>query len=697
MFCIKNDFRPLLLGLQAAFGLCLILTTPSGVRGAENYGDIPEVVVEAYRPSLTVPSYEDATRQAHKVTGGAAVVDAENTKKGRASTLHDSLSMTPGVFVQPRQGSEEARLSIRGSGLQRTFHGRGIKLLQDGVPLNLADGGFDFQAVEPLSARYIEVFRGANALEYGAASLGGAINYVSRTGHDSSPFQARFEGGSFNYFRGQLSSGRVIGKTDYYGSVSEFYQTGFRDHARQNTQRFFGNVGYKLSPHVENRTTLTYVRTDSQLPGSLTNAEMKNRPEMANVPNAANNWKRDFNLFRVSNKTTFAKNQHRIDVNGFYSWKQLDHPIFVVIDQLSHDVGVSAKYSNSAEFMGRKNSLVAGVAPAMGLVRDRRFVNVSGARGTQTADSDQTSTNIDVYAENQHYVSPKVALALGAQVGYAIRKNEDNIPATMSDPDNSDEQTFSGFSPKVGFRYEINRQSQVFANVSRSFEPPSFGELVGNNISGGLVELNEQTATTYEVGVRGRQHHASWDLSLYHALVKDELLSLTDALGNPLGTVNTNKTIHRGIEAGLNLVVWRGLEKNQVVFQQAYTLNHFTFDNDPVFGDKTLAGIPKHFYRAELQVEHSTGFYGGPNVEWVPSKYPIDHENTFYADPYTLVGFKAGYKTRQGLSLFIDARNVADKTYAATTGVIANANGADSRQFLPGDGRSFFGGIEWNF
>jgi len=58
------------------------------------------------------------------------------------------------VFVQPRYGSEESRLSIRGSGLQRTFHGRGLKLLQDGVPLNLADGGFDFQAVEPLVSRY---------------------------------------------------------------------------------------------------------------------------------------------------------------------------------------------------------------------------------------------------------------------------------------------------------------------------------------------------------------------------------------------------------------------------------------------------------------------------------------------------------------------------------------------------------------
>ena len=35
-----------------------------------------------------------------------------------------------------------------------------------------------------------------------------------------------------------------------------------------------------------------------------------------------------------------------------------------------------------------------------------------------------------------------------------------------------------------------------------------------------------------------------------------------------------------------------------------------------------------------------------------------------------------------------------DERYAATTGVIENANGTDQRQFLPGDGRGVFTGLE---
>ena len=157
---------------------------------------LPETLISATRESLTSPTLETLRERIAKIPGGAEVIDAETYKKGRATTLKDALDYAPGVFIQSRFGAEESRLSIRGSGIQRTFHGRGIKLLQDGIPLNLADGGFDFQAVEPLSAKAVEVFRGANALEYGATTLGGAVNFLSRTGYDAPRFSALFEHGS---------------------------------------------------------------------------------------------------------------------------------------------------------------------------------------------------------------------------------------------------------------------------------------------------------------------------------------------------------------------------------------------------------------------------------------------------------------------------------------------------------------------
>ncbi|WP_199797868.1 TonB-dependent receptor plug domain-containing protein [Erythrobacter sp. KY5] len=53
-------------------------------------------------------------------------------------------------------------------------------ILRDGVPISRAAGNTEFQEVDPLTIRYIEVFKGANGLRYGSTQLGGAVNVVNR-------------------------------------------------------------------------------------------------------------------------------------------------------------------------------------------------------------------------------------------------------------------------------------------------------------------------------------------------------------------------------------------------------------------------------------------------------------------------------------------------------------------------------------
>jgi iron complex outermembrane receptor protein len=56
---------------------------------------------------------------------------------------------------------------------------------------------------------------------------------------------------------------------------------------------------------------------------------------------------------------------------------------------------------------------------------------------------------------------------------------------------------------------------------------------------------------------------------------------------------------------------------------------------------------------------------------------------------------EAGRQLANGVSFFVEGRNPSNTKYGATTGVIATANGQDSAQFWPGDGRSVYAGIEW--
>jgi len=652
---------------------------------------LPAVTVTAAPVSSTLPDIDAARASISTVPGGANVVDAEQYKEGRVSTLSDALQFSPGVFIASRFGAEESRMSIRGSGLQRTFHMRGISLLQDGVPLNLADGSVDFQAIEPLAARYVEVYRGANALQYGSTTLGGAVNFVSPSGLTAAPLDARVEAGSFGYRRAQVSAAGRADAMDWFIAGSQFSQDGYRDHAQQDTQRISGNIGFRLNRDVETRFFMTAVKTNSELPGALTAAEMRRDPRQADPSAISGDQHRNFDLYRLSNLTTVRLNaDQRLEFGAFYSYKSLFHPIFQVLEQKSDDYGVNARFVSERPLGGNRNRFVAGISLAEGTLSDDRFVNVAGHAGARTNQTEQKSNNFNLFAENQYYFLPKTAFVLGAQFTEAKRDLDDKYFADGAD--NSVDREYRHTSPKIGLLHELSPDIQLYGNLSGSYEPPTFGELAGGPT---VTPVDAQRATTIEVGTRGLYKQAwgdwRWDLSVYRARVRDELLSLNDANGNPLGTRNADRTIHQGIEAGLEANIG-----SRWTMRATYLLNDFRFDGDSVYGDNKLAGVPRQVAKAEILFKPGHGFYVGPNVQVASSTW-IDHANTLQAGGYAVYGLKFGQQVTPKFSWFVDARNLGDKTYAATTGVIADAAGADSRQFYPGDGRSVYAGVEWKY
>ncbi len=110
--------------------------------------------------SLTSPSITTQRRAVESTAGSVSHIDAETTRNTYATNLRDVLQDTPGILVQNRY-SQEIRLSIRGSGLARAFHARGIEILQDGVPTNLADGSGDFYQIDPLACARSRCFAAA--------------------------------------------------------------------------------------------------------------------------------------------------------------------------------------------------------------------------------------------------------------------------------------------------------------------------------------------------------------------------------------------------------------------------------------------------------------------------------------------------------------------------------------------------------
>ena len=717
-----RTLRSILPALSLALTASLHAATPAPaviLRVQPHSQPLDKLEVTATRaPALTSPSLEASRAELATVPGGTEVIDSTRFLRGRASTVEDTFALSAGVIAQSRFGSDEARLSIRGSGLQRTFHGRGLRVLQDGVPINLADGGFDMQALEPLAASHINIWRGANALATGASTLGGAIDYLSRTGRDAPALFARAEAGSWNYLRASVASGGTTGshnQFDGYASFTHQSQDSFRDHAEQENHRLFANAGIRFSGTAETRFYVTAVRTDSELPGSLTHSQLDANPRQSLANNITLDQHRDFDLLRFANKTTLRTGETTWDFSAAWTYKDLDHPIFQVIDQLSNDLLLGASATHTSDFLGHANRLRAGVFFTRGLTHAANFINASGKRGALVSQADQTATNLEFFAEDQLALGRGFTAVAGLSSAANKRENEKILGGV-------DSYTFDydRVMPKLGLRWDA-QDLQLFANVSGSYEPPSFSETLTLNTA-----RRAQTATTVELGSRGRHRFLRWDLSLYTAALKNELLTL-DHDNNPAtaaATINAARTTHRGIELATEIDLlgqnWAPANPsttaprtssqlpttnyplpppptNRLVLRAAWTYGDFRFDNDARYGNNRLAGLAPHQIRGELTWEHVSGWYAGPTFEWSPKDNYIDFRNTVAADSYALLGLRIGQRRATGISWFVEARNLSDERYAATTGVIENAAGLDQPQFLPGDGRSLFAGVEYRW
>jgi iron complex outermembrane recepter protein len=678
--------------------------------------ELPEIVVEgrvenplsglaspSFVPgTLTVPGVGEAQEALSRMPGAVTLVPAEDYEDTYAHNFEDVMDFTPGVYARKRFGAE-VRLSVRGSGLSRSFHMRGLEILQDGVPYNLADGAADFQEVDPLIAQHIEVYKGGNGLRFGSATLGGAINFVTPTGYTAEAENlVRIEGGSYGTARLHSQTARVYGDTDIFAAMTGNYVEGFREQEQEQSFRFSGNIGHRFNERAETRFYVISNTVDQELPGTLTLAQAENSPEMANPGNVALDQQRNVRSIRVANKTALDLGDGALlEFGGYAGYKRLYHPIFRVLDYRGPLAGLFTRYRSDGTLGGRRYIFTLGGDFSWSEVDAKQYANVSGSRGALAASGTQTATNLKLYAENQFYVVDDVALVGGLQGITSYRKFENDFA-----PAQNDSTDFTSVSPKAGALWDFAENAQAYANVTRSYEPPTFSELVQATVFQ-FVPLDPQRAVTFEIGTRGTGKTVAWDVALYRAEVKGELINFTVSPSIPASTFNAGETIHQGIEASLTLDIGAyrlgGVlpEGSRLLLEQAYMYSDFAFNGDPVYGDNKLAGMPPHIYAAALRYKspapNGLGWDIAPKVEWVPDGGYVDYANNLEAPGYATLGLEGGVDLAEGVRLFVDARNLTDENYISTYSNITDATVAATNVFYPGEGRSVFAGLKIAF
>lgn len=310
---------------------------------------LEEIDVARSGGALGATGLAEIRRELEKTPGAIAVIDAAGYKQTTpAVTVKDVLDYTPGVFAQPKWG-EDTRLSIRGSGLSRNFYLRGVQLYADGVPISTADGYGDFQEIDPSAYRLVEVYKGANALRFGANALGGAINFVTPTGRDetASLAQGSLDAGAFGFVRGQASTSGVAGETDWFATGSAQRADGFRDDSEGRALRFSGNVGYRFSETIETRFYLSAADVDQNIPGAVT--------RRAAPANLALDYERDIDVVRFANRTTVRLAETTsVELGAFVVDRRLRHPIFQWLDYAYVDYGAFGRVTDEREVLGHE-------------------------------------------------------------------------------------------------------------------------------------------------------------------------------------------------------------------------------------------------------------------------------------------------------------------------------------------------------
>jgi iron complex outermembrane receptor protein len=564
----------------------------------------------AERSGVATSNPEEVARlRLDALAGGTALISQSELADRGVPTIVNTLTMVPGVIVQSMfGGNDQPRIQMRGSGLQQNPVERGILILKDGLPLNRADGSYIVGFADPSQAQFIEVFRGYTANRLGATVLGGAINFVSPNGATMPGIAAGVEVGSFGEVTATARAGGRSENADVLGQVSSTRRDGFRDFNNSDRLNVNLNTGFKLTEAVSTRLFLGYTDLGFDIPGPLTWEKLQQDPKQIYPgptvtlpgpvirnpgPNVVRDRpSRDADQIRAGSRTSASFGPHLVDVALGLSQTD-DAFLFPIASSLrSTDGGDFAgvvRYAYGADG-GRPLPLFEATAKYVIGSADRlNYQNIAGTQGALFGKSKLDATTLSLYAGMQIPLGERFTLAPALSYAHATRENDDSYgmglrPVAGFNPvtgafqtalalaqDTSYTRAYAGWSPSLGLRYELAPNNSLFAAVSRGFEPPTHDDLLapingtpffspGAPIGGvrqlafATPNLKAQTATTVEGGWRGTNGPFSWNIVTYYSWIENELLSLRDASGAQLASVNADKTSHFGVDVGYCLV-----------------------------------------------------------------------------------------------------------------------------------------------
>lgn len=664
----------------AATACVALLVAPASLRAQDS--------ARTALPTVNVTATREGPRAPLDLPYAVTLTRPDALAALRRTGVDELLFAVPGVSLANRQNpAQDPRVSIRGFGARSAFGVRGVRVLQDGIPVTLPDGQTPVDVLDLEGAERVEVVRGSASSLYGNAA-GGVIDVRSASPTTLFSPYARVVAAASTPTVTATGAAGTIGNLGITSSITRIAGHGYRDYSDQRATR--GAVRMLLMPTADGASSPLIISariTDvsrAQSPGALTRAQFDANPRQADalsVNKGASKTVRqgDLSLLATHSLGTAAT----LDASAFASARTLANPLTQAIVDVKRASGGASLRVSGHGLVGTRDVRLSGGADAQWLNDDRQeYDNCIGVvctggfteRGALRKNQRELVGNVGPFVRGEITLLPGVLASAGVRSDAVQFRLRDRL-ITATNPDDSGERTLHAVSPSAGVVWRMRPLASAYANVSSSFETPTTTEL-GNKQDGttGInPDLQPQRTITFELGTKGLLAGTGlrWDVAAFEARARDELVPFDIPNGNGRRFFrNAGRTLRRGGEVGLDA------ETGPLALRAAYEYSRFRYVSYVVgttsYAGHRIPGVPEH-----ALMTSATAHVGGMTLSAtadLAGTVDVDDANTAQAPGRAIFGVGAGREFRAGgarLSPFVAVQNIGGVRSAGSVSVNA--------------------------
>lgn len=611
-----------------------------------------------------------------KMTGSVVLIDREQLELIQPLSTEDALRRVPGINAKTEEETAiVSNIGIRGLSASESKS----LILEDGVPV--APGLFigNERYFNPRIQRMegIEVLKGSASLRYGPSTIGGVINYQTKTPDDGVLVTARV--GSFETREATLEAGGRTQSGDAFAGIVATHgeSDGFMDKGYEMTDimakagmRFNDahTVGLKFSWH-ENDANISYR-------GLLLDdyrAERDYNP-------APDDWfLTDRKGFDLNHEWTLGDNA---TLKTLVYWSEVTRDYWrygvntaasnaagrwVYTDNLTGNnrsferTGIETRLTLDHALFGMESEAEFGLRYMEEESDDRRIRATRAADRTGTNDRHiiDSADSIAGYAQNRFVIGERLAITPGLRVeSYEQDRRvltENNAAASTSNTE---------VLPGVGATFELTESAQLYGGVYKAFSPAANGVALD-----GLTDqkLDGERSVNYEMGVRGHQGPLSYEVA---AFIMDFDNQVVTGNSDPnLSQSNAGETRHRGMELVLGYELGGGfsIDGNATWVPDSEFRTGENAGNRLPYAPKIIGNLALNYsagpLSAALTAHHRGEQYGDPtNRRDIPANAAGGIWGGLIPS-YTVVDLMAQYQFSERLTVFGALKNLTDKHY----------------------------------